>query len=351
MGLTETSRALYDPLGNFIPFRSAPDPRPPAGSYNSGSMSGLAASQANPDGYGVGCVLDGIPSPCNRVSQAIDRLPIKEASIHGLAVNPWIMRLMSSFQLVETRREETEERRLPPSETKYDDEGNPYDFHGLPPRNVTKITKEWVIAPGAQSGFEQNKSNKPQNTLIQDDPKTISSQGSKNCQFTISFESGTFYEGDRNLPNGPGEIQYKGRAYLGLGFTVSGTTRGGGGIGRIGGEVNPSNPKGQWALDQYTSNYSKQNGEFVTINGRVQQGGEAWRDIDLTGYHFATDWTNKFSRYDHPALRAGVPDTYKNQSFLIKVSRGKDVCQAEFHMIQRGNEIHWGRGAQGVWPR
>jgi hypothetical protein len=46
----------------------------------------------------------------------------------------------------------------------------------------------------------------------------------------------------------------------------------------------------------------------------------AWRDIDLTGYHFATDWTNSFSRYDHPALRAGVPDTYKNQAFLIKVS-------------------------------
>lgn len=99
-----------------------------------------------------------------------------------------------------------------------------------------------------------------------------------------------------------------------------------------------------------TSNYSKQNGEFVVIDGKSQQGGEAWRDIDLNGYHFATDWTNRFARYDHPSLRAGIADTYKNQSFLIKVQRGKENCQAEFHMVQRGNEIHWGSGAQGVWP-
>jgi len=194
------------------------------------------------------------------------------------------------------------------------------------------------------------KSQKAQTTLIEDDPKTISSQGSNNCQFTISFESGTFYEGNRNLSNGPGEIQYKGRTYLGLGFTVSGTTRGGGGIGRIGSQVNPDNPTGQWTLDQYTSNYAKQNGEFVTIGGRSQQGGEAWQDIDLTGFHFATNWTNRFSRYDHPSLAAGVPNTYKNQAFLIKVFRGKEVCQAEFHIIQRGDVIHWGRGGQGVWP-
>jgi hypothetical protein len=214
-------------------------------------------------------------------------------------------------------------------------------------RKGERVGVEYAIAPGLQRGFEQNP---PQKTLTQDDPKTISSSGSKNCRFTVSFEAGTFYDGNPNLPNGPGEITVKGKQFVGLGFTVSGTTRGGGGIGRIGGQVNPANPNGEWTLDQYTSNYSKQNGEFVLIDGKSQQGGQAWRDIDLKGFHFATDWTNRFSRYDHPSLRAGIADTYKNQSFLIKVYRGKENCQAEFHMVQRGNEIHWGNGAQGVWP-
>ena len=139
---------------------------------------------------------------------------------------------------------------------------------------------------------------------------------------------------------------------VGLGFTVSGTTRGGGGIGRIGGEVNPSNPKGEWILEQYTSSYAKQNGKFVVDEtGRGQQGGKAWPDIDLRGYYFATDWTNRFSRYDHPSLLPNVADTYKNQSFLIKVYKGNEVCQAAFHLIQRGNTIHWGRGGEGIWPK
>ena len=103
-------------------------------------------------------------------------------------------------------------------------------------------------------------------------------------------------------------------------------------------------------MEQYTTNYSKQNDKFVVIGGRIQQGGAAWMDIDLNGYHFATSWTNRFDRYDHPALLPNTT-TFKNQAFLIKVYKGKEVCQAEFHMIQRGNTIHWGRGGQGIWPQ
>ena len=65
LGTTETARAVYDPLGNYIPFQSAPDPRPPAGSFTSASMSGLAASLANPHNYGTGCLLDGSPVNCS----------------------------------------------------------------------------------------------------------------------------------------------------------------------------------------------------------------------------------------------------------------------------------------------
>lgn len=308
-----------DPLGQEVgPSDPGPDDPGNVGSYPQQHEFG------NIEDMNLGCTLDGITTACSTVARMMNEdAAAKEYLIHdrqGWHIEQYPIVPLGLGMFVMER---------------------PYF------RNVNDNEGPGTVFDTEEVFFTFQ----PQKTLTEDDPKTISSQGSKNCQFTISFESGTFYEGNRNLPNGPGEIQYMKRAYLGLGFTVSGTTRGGGGIGRIGSEVNPSNPKGQWTLDQYTSNYSKQNGEFVTIKGRVQQGGGAWQDIDLTGYHFATDWTNRFSRYDHPALLAGVPDTYKNQAFLIKVFRGKEVCQAEFHIIQRGNEIHWGRGAQGVWPK
>jgi YD repeat-containing protein len=191
----------------------------------------------------------------------------------------------------------------------------------------------------------------PESSLIQDDPETILSEGSPNCSFTISFKSGTFYDNETIYPNGPGEVVQNGITYFGLGFTVEGKTKGGGGIGHIGADVNTSNPKGKWTLDQYTSNYAKQNGDFVRIDGRLQRGGDAWRDITLKGVHFATDWTNRFARYDHPSLLANVADTYKNQAFMIKVFNATEACEAEFHIVQRGNTIHWGRGGQGIWPK
>jgi hypothetical protein len=190
----------------------------------------------------------------------------------------------------------------------------------------------------------------PQNPLTQDDPETIQSEGSKNCAFTISFESGRFYNNDKTLPIGRGQIKRKSGSFFGLGFLVQGKTLTGGGIGRIGTQVNPNNPKGQWTLEQYTSSYAKQDGKFVVIEGRPQHGGPAWIDINLRGYYFATDWTNRFDRYDHPALPPN-PTTYKNQAFLIKVYKSNEVCQAAFHIIQRGNTIHWGKGGQGIWPQ
>lgn len=345
LGITETTKAVYDPLGNYIPFRANGDPRPPAGSYSSASMSGLSSSQADAESYGVGCLSDGIPTACKKVMEDLERNRAQELHLLGPAITPFLTRLMMSLTVI--RQEIIPSK--PPNQP-----AGPSGASG-PGWTISGVTGElwtyYILAPGLQHGFEQNPTRpQPQKTLTQDDPKTISSRGSKNCRFTISFESGTFYDQNPNLPNGPGEITVNGKQFVGLGFTVSGTTRGGGGIGRIGDQVNPANPNGQWTLDQYTSNYSKQNGEFVVIDGRSQQGGEAWRDIDLKGYHFATDWTNRFSRYDHPSIRAGIADSYKNQSFLIKVHRGKETCQAEFHMVQRGNEIHWGSGAQGVWP-
>jgi YD repeat-containing protein len=71
LGVSETTKAVYDPLGNYIPFQASGDPRPPAGSFSSASMGGLSSSQANPFSCGVGCMLDGIPTNCNKVLHAI----------------------------------------------------------------------------------------------------------------------------------------------------------------------------------------------------------------------------------------------------------------------------------------
>lgn len=72
LGISETTKAVYDPLGNYIPFQASGDPRPPAGSYSSASMGGLSSSQADPTSYAVGCMMDGIPSTCNKVFHALN---------------------------------------------------------------------------------------------------------------------------------------------------------------------------------------------------------------------------------------------------------------------------------------
>lgn len=41
LGVSETGFAVYDPLGNYIPFTPHGNPRPPVGSYSSASMGGL----------------------------------------------------------------------------------------------------------------------------------------------------------------------------------------------------------------------------------------------------------------------------------------------------------------------
>jgi len=133
LGITETTKAVYDPLGNYIPFQASPDPRPPIGSYNSGSMSGLSAGQANPGGYAVGCVLDSIPTDCNRVIRLLDRLPIKDFSIDGIVTAPWWLLLKAGVTRKETYKK------------------------------GERIKVEYVVAPGMQGGFEQN----PQETITE----------------------------------------------------------------------------------------------------------------------------------------------------------------------------------------
>jgi hypothetical protein len=176
--------------------------------------------------------------------------------------------------------------------------------------------------------------------LVEDDPPVIEGESNtKNCSISVSFRKGTFYDGNPLLPNGPSAVLLKGQTSFGLGFTVFGAVSDGG-IGHIGNQANPQNRTGTWTIDQWTSGWIARNGK----QDPEGPGGPAWRDIN-TNIAFSAK-SNTFSWYDHAGgLGWGID---RNNAFLVKVYRGDEYCQAEFHFVQRqrgpGYELHWGRG-------
>ncbi|MCM3870117.1 MAG: hypothetical protein ND895_05400 [Pyrinomonadaceae bacterium] len=135
LGITETGKGVYDPLGNYIPFQQMNDPRPPPGSYNSASMGGIAGSFANPEASGLGCLLDGMPANCSRAMQSVN---------NGSAYYNGVISRIGNGIVTEI--------------------GLTYD------QQYVRVGKEWQSAtsmrffrnlvPGGQPGFEPN----PQNT-------------------------------------------------------------------------------------------------------------------------------------------------------------------------------------------
>jgi RHS repeat-associated protein len=190
-----------------------------------------------------------------------------------------------------------------------------------------------------------------QDILTEDDPPSIQSTGTGSCSITVSFQPGTFYGGQAEFPNGPGTIKWNGVPVFGLGFTVSGSVNGGGGIGHIGRDTNPDNPNGRWTMDQHTSNWATVNNHPMKVDDKPQMGGPAWRDISNKINFQAPKNSNNFAWYDHPGYPGNGWGVNRNQSFSVKVYKGNEYCQVEFHFVQRGSTIHWGAGATGVWPK
>ena len=338
LGLSETTKAVYDPLGNYIPFQQFADPRPPAGSYNSGSLSSLSASQANPFSSAVGCLMDGLPTTCTRVAQAINSGQGKRLIIDARGMNPNVALATNGWFLIDYKIDSGRQRVPPrlkpmnPNRPRFNGNKDPYNV-GKDEGGV-----RWGVALIAWVT--------PQYPT---DPKTIKSQGnSSNCKFTVNFDDKTSYNGDPRFPNGPSSIYVTApdgttHNLFGLGFTVSGSVTSGG-IGTIGSDSNPQNPSGTWTIDQWTSSWNQQNGHFVVIDGKVQNGGPAWRDINKNVPFKAGD--NNFSWYDHPSGEGWGTNRFQN--FTVKIYRGKEYCQADFHFIQinsgPGYELHWAEG-------
>jgi hypothetical protein len=155
LGVTETGKGVYDPLGNYIPFQQHDDPRPPAGSYNSSSMSGIAASlAANPFGSDTGCLMDGLPTACSRVLRAINNGQGDKVTVHGFATSVELSLFMASYASVTIVGSGGSRLRLPPSYTK-DVDGKQYQFIGQPAL-AGYVAVQYVITPGFQLGFEPN---------------------------------------------------------------------------------------------------------------------------------------------------------------------------------------------------
>lgn len=77
MGLTETAangtqvQATYDVLGNYIPHQFMNDPRPPMGAY-AGASPGMAWLMMDPSNYGMGCMVDSLPSNCTSAMRRVN---------------------------------------------------------------------------------------------------------------------------------------------------------------------------------------------------------------------------------------------------------------------------------------
>jgi len=163
LGITETGLGVYDPLGNYVPFQRQQDPRPPAGSYNSSSMSGLAASLGNTNDYGgMGCLMDGLPTSCDRVLQTINHEGAKGVIISGTQ-NPLVV-LANQGVIFQTSKQIVS---VPPDP----DPGPEVDpeLNGLADVEAVDYVS---LGPGGQRGFGQNPQN-PFPTFSKDDLKTV----------------------------------------------------------------------------------------------------------------------------------------------------------------------------------
>ena len=143
LGITETSKGVYDPLGNYIPFQQMADPRPPAGSYNSSSMTGLLGRLSNPNNYGMGCFRDGQPTNCDRVLNDINHGLAQNVIISGTA-NPLVTLANNGFIPTTTTRTTTLGQIVP--------NVNP-EFKGI---SITVQSFYFVMPPGSQPGSEVN---------------------------------------------------------------------------------------------------------------------------------------------------------------------------------------------------
>jgi hypothetical protein len=182
----------------------------------------------------------------------------------------------------------------------------------------------------------------PQNTFATNDPATINNKRTgQDCDISISF-TGDSINGMKN-----GENYFHGNP--GLGFTVSISRLGAGGIASLG--ENKVDPKGQWVLQQLMNlsfstlrqgDTTPQTGYVETFSDRVEPA-SIIRNNNKSG-----GWI------DHPgpnfknAAGQKLISHSSKWNFLIKAYNGKKECRVGFHAEMTFNNgvftAHWGPG-------
>jgi hypothetical protein len=107
-------------------------------------------------------------------------------------------------------------------------------------------------------------------------------------------------------------------------------------------DINPSNPRGVWTVEQWASAYT-------VIGGRVElRGGPAAPDMDGETPYETNG--NQFRWYDHPGPYSGNPNagdaplgsSYEGVfDFAVKVTNGTNQCEVRFHIYMRLSNGNW----------
>jgi hypothetical protein len=166
------------------------------------------------------------------------------------------------------------------------------------------------------------------------------------CSIRVGF-TGNF---DESHPNGPGPFKYFGVPTHGLGFTAT-VSVASGGVGRIGLDVNMSNPSGAWSINQMARLTSVENGKQnrphnapYDVGNYSFTGGATFEQNPIAG-------ASTYTWHDHPGYAVeGVNSFSGNYTFLIEAKNRKTgaACVVGFRMEltfsqQKGWTAHWGR--------
>lgn len=125
---------------------------------------------------------------------------------------------------------------------------------------------------------------------------------------------------------GPGIFadQINGPSY-GLGFTVTVSTWGGGGIGHIGPDLNTKNPTGTWTINQAAVLVAVQDGVRSAVSKPHEL--ESWVPKIRNG-------PSQYTYWDHPGIGIDeVKDKFSGTwNFKITATNGVDSCELNFRV-------------------
>jgi hypothetical protein len=335
------ARDEFDPFGSDVTLSAtAPPENPPApGEISEGRFGGIMDSRYSDIFDTNGCVVDDMPESCAVAAAMVN---FGTGQYRGLLSTTFTMaslaqslplRFASTTQLTTTLNVSGTEGRTT-YETVWNDEYHewvpqtPTAYSGMAPMEVSLTLASTVLVP--------------QSTVVTNNRAIIDNKGQgQDCDVSVSF-TGDAVNGMKN-----GENYYHNDP--GLGFTVTISGLGAGGIASIG--ENKVDSKGHWILQQLmnVTYWTLRKGDndpktehVGTFSDHVDPGSIIRSDNKSGGW------------IDHPGpnLKNGAGQTlvahHSKWNFLIKAYNGNKECFVGFHAEMTFRDglfsVHWGPG-------